>query len=378
MYRILLAVTLAAVASANAVAQPAKTDMVYRFVNATGGKFADADCYWSMNNGKDWTSFAAKPTAPIHGNGRVYFRVGAAPKNLDDRTAYWDFIEYNFAKGTWYGNTTQVDAFCIPLTIELGSKQFGITEPRSRLFAAFKRECPAEFKDCVKGDKWILSPCRAGFGEKGPHAHYFDKYVHEVWSTYAKKKLTPSGKFVGEVVGESLTFTQSEVDGKTVTFTCKRKPTTQEIFLGTGVLGQNPAFCAAFNRHVAADPADWRDASKFYAAEPCNWYSKFLHEHSIDQKAYGFCYDDYADQAAYFSGKGPELVVTLYWDEARNRPRSLAQRAARASTRWTHHAHSECASWFIDERDIHRGSMPSLARRANDRGPPFTSSAASP
>ena len=68
---------------------------------------------------------------------------------------------------------------------------------------------------------------------------------------------------------------------------------------------------------VAADPADWRDASKFYSQEPSNWYSKFLHEHSIDQKAYGFCYDDYADQAAYFSGKGPELTVTLHWNGAR-------------------------------------------------------------
>jgi Beta-1,3-glucanase len=316
--RLLASFALAlACAQADAQPAPAKADLVYRFVNATGGKFADADCFWSMNNGKDWTSFAAKPTAPIHGNGRVYFRVGEAPKNLDDRSKYWDFIEYNFAKGTWYGNTTQVDAFCIPITIELGDKRFGITEPRSRLFDEFRKQCPAEFKECVKGDTWILSPCRAGFGDKGPSAHYFDKYVDEVWSQYAKRKLTPSSEFYGEVVGEALTFTQARVDGKPVTFTCKRKPTTQEIFLGTGVLGQNPAFCAAFNRHVAADPADWRDAAKFYAQEPCNWCSKFLHEHSIDKKAYGFCYDDYADQATYFSGKGPELVVTLYWDGAR-------------------------------------------------------------
>jgi Beta-1,3-glucanase len=316
--RLLAPALLAALVAADVQAQPAKkADMVYRFVNATGGKFADADCFWSTNNAKEWHSFAEKPTAPIVGNGRVYFRVGAAPKNLDDRTAFWDFIEYNFAKGTWYGNTTQVDAFCIPMTIELGDKRFGITEPRSRLFQAFKSQCPPEFKECVKGDKWILSPCRAGFGDKGPHAHYFDKYVDEIWAQYATEKPTPSGKFVGKVDGQALTFTQAEVNGKPVKFTCTRKPTTQEILLGTGVLGQNPAFCAAFNRHVAADPADWRDASKFYAQEPSNWYSKFLHEHSIDKKAYGFCYDDYADQAAYFSGKGPELTVTLYWDGAR-------------------------------------------------------------
>ena len=52
--------------------------------------------------------------------------------------------------------------------------------------------------------------------------------------------------------------------------------------------------------------------AKFYQADPCNWYARFFHEHSIDHKAYGFCYDDVSEQAAFFSGKGQRLVVTLY------------------------------------------------------------------
>ena len=77
---------------------------------------------------------AKEPTAPCPGgNGRLYFRLGAAPKNFDDREAYWDFIEYAYDKGTWHGNTTQVDAFCVPLTIELGDKKAGITESRKKL-----------------------------------------------------------------------------------------------------------------------------------------------------------------------------------------------------------------------------------------------------
>jgi hypothetical protein len=95
---------------------------------------------------------------------------------------------------------------------------------------------------------------------------------------------------------------------------CSRKPTTQEIFLGSGILASNPQFCAAANRHVLADPADWNAPAKFYQALPCNWYSKFLHEHTIDHKCYGFCYDDVSEQAAFFSGKGNQLVVTLYWN----------------------------------------------------------------
>jgi hypothetical protein len=293
--------------------EPAKT--VYRFVNKTNGKFTDEQCFWSLNGGKDWHSFAREPTAPCAGNGRLFVYVGTKPKNFDDFGAYWDFIEYNFAKDTWYGNTTQVDAFCIPMTIELGNKKVGITESRSKLFEAFRKECPREFKDCVKGDLWILSPCRAGFGKDGPHGKYFDKYVDEVWEMYATEKKTPSGKYIGKVDAKgALTFTPTGGDPKAKTYTCARKPTTQEIFLGTGVLGSNPHFCAAFNRHVAADPADWNNPAKFYQAEPCNWYARFLHEHSIDHKAYGFCYDDASEQAAYFAGKGPEVIVTLYWD----------------------------------------------------------------
>ena len=93
----------------------------------------------------------------------MYFRLGAAPKNFDDREAYWDFIEYAYGKGTWHGNTTQVDAFCIPMTIELGNQKVGIVESRRKLFEAFRKEAPPEFRACVKGDFCILSPCRAGF-----------------------------------------------------------------------------------------------------------------------------------------------------------------------------------------------------------------------
>jgi len=286
--------------------------LVYSFINKTNGKWADDQCFWSLDGGKQWHSFQKEPTVSCpNGNGRVYFRLGDAPRNFDDRSAYWDFIEYAYGNGTWNGNTTQVDAFCIPLTIEMGEKKVGITESRAKLFQAFQKECPVEFKDCVKGDFWLLSPGRAGFNKGGPHAGYFEKYVDEVWEMYAQEKATPSGKFTGKVIGNSLTFTPVN-GGKT--FTCPRKPSTQEILLGQGVLGNNPAFCGAFNRHVAADPADWNTPGKFYQAEPCNWYSKFLHEHTIDHKCYGFCYDDASEQAAFFSGKGDNLVVTIYWD----------------------------------------------------------------
>ncbi len=286
--------------------------MAYSFVNKTNGKFADDQCFWSLDDGRDWNSFAEQPTTACPpGNGRVYFRLGRPPKNFDDRQAYWDFIEYAYAGGTWNGNTTQVDGFCIPITIELGEKKVGITESRRKLFQTFREQAPPEFKACVKGDFWILSPARAGFAKDGPHGDYFAKYIDQVWDEFAKEKKTSSGKWIGKVTEGALSFTPIEGRDK---LTCPRKPNTQEILLGSGVLASNPQFCAAINRHVLADPADWRDPAKFYRGEPCNWYAKFFHDHTINHKAYGFCYDDVAEQAAFFSGKGNKVIVTLRWD----------------------------------------------------------------
>jgi len=285
---------------------------LYRLINRTG-KFSNDQVFWSLNHGKEWHSLADQPTVPCpRGNGRLYFRLGAAPKNFDDRTAYWDFIEYASENSeTWHGNTTQVDAFCIPITIEMGDKKVGIAKGRRALFETFRNTAPEPFKNCVSGDAWILSPCRATFGAKGANAHYFDAYIDEVWAMYSEEKKTPSGTWIGKATNGALTFTPVG-QGKPVS--CARKPTTQEAFLGTGVLATNPQFCAAINRHVLADPADWRKPEAFYRAEPCNWYAKFFHEQSLGQKAYGFCYDDVAEQAAFFSGKGKEVIVTLRWD----------------------------------------------------------------
>jgi len=319
---LLTAACILAIASIHSLAQEAKTTdsdhgPLYRLVNRTG-KFSDKECFWSIDNGKTWHSFAEQSTVPCPlKNGRLYFCVGSTPpKSLGDRTAYWDFIEFasNLSKDgpVWHGNTTQVDAFCLPITVQMGDKIVGNTGPRTALFEQFRKEAPEPFKACVIDDKRIVSPCStANFKKGGPNTDYFKDYIDEVWAMYAEEKKTPSGKWTGKVDGETLTF--KAVDSNK-TYTCKAKPTTQDVFLGTGVLATNPRFCGAINRHVLADPADWDNPKAHYKAEPCNWYSKFLHEHSIDNKAYGFCYDDDAGQAAFFSATGPELAVTLYWD----------------------------------------------------------------
>jgi hypothetical protein len=283
-----------------------------RLVNLTG-KFADQEVFWSLDHGKEWHSFADRPTVPCPlGNGRLYFRLGAAPKHFNDRDALWDFIEYASEDSrSWHGNTTYVDAFCIPITIAMGGKEVGIRKSRSAVFNEFRAKAPTPFQACVKGDWWIVAPCAADLGQDGASSTYFDAYINEVWAMYAEERPTPSGKWSGKVKDGALTFTPV---GPGQPVTCPSKPSTQDAILGTGVLAANPLFCAAINRHVLADPADWRNPAAFYKAEPHNWYAKFLHTQAVDGKAYGFCYDDVAEQASFFSGKGNEVVVTLRWD----------------------------------------------------------------
>ncbi len=243
----------------------------YQFVNATKGAFTDDQIGWAWSDRGPFTPLSQAATAPNKsGNGRLYFQL----KN--NKGEWKDFIEWAGGGNRWNGNTTQVDEFIIPMTIEMGNKKLGITESRKALFEAFLKECPKEFKNCVIGDKAIVSPFKADMGTGKPFAKYFEPYVAEV------------------MPGSNLT--------------------TKNILLGEGPLGNNPGLCAAFNRHVVENKADWRNPAKFYLKEPCNWYSKFLHEHTIDHKCYGFCYDDFAEQAAFFGATGDKLIVTIYWD----------------------------------------------------------------
>ena len=80
-------------------------------------------------------------------------------------------------------------------------------------------------------------------------------------------------------------------------------------------LGGLPQFCAAINRHVLAEPADWNNPAKYYRAAPANFYAKFWHDHSINGRAYGFCYDDVNAQDTLIEARNPvNLIVTIYWD----------------------------------------------------------------
>lgn len=298
-------------------ATPAAAPAFYQFVNATGGAFRDEDISWTID-GRAWHTLAEAKSAPAGTNpqGRIGLRMH------DKAGTYHEYVDYTQSDIGWFGRVSFVQDFTFPCTVELfagdgTSEKVGVEESRTELFDAFRKEAPPEFLACVQGAQRIVSPRDADLNEHKRYGKYFDAYVQEVWDEFAKPKKTPGG-WVGRITPEGqLVFTKPGRDD----IVLAKKPLTREIVSGDGVMDQAPGFCAAFNRHVVADPGDWNNPETYYKTLPYNFYAKFWHDHSVGHKATAFRGDDYAQQDAQLYARAPvKVVITFYWDTPPSAP----------------------------------------------------------
>lgn len=260
--------------------------------------------------------------------------AGPNPLNGTDPNigVYYDWYEFTWNDNAIFINTTQVDQFSIPLSLDVygGDKtrheSSGITQTRAQIFAQYNQEVPAEFQLAEADPIRILAPGKAAFDAGQPQGHYFDDYIDRSWTYYQDHvlQMTIGNKqFEGTVIDGVLTFThtnwadtheQDEPEG--MLFKVAR-PNTQDVLEGKGALarssdpwgveGQLEAqICAAFNRHVMEDTTLWKDAGSFYQQSPANYYSRFWHLHGVNGKAYGFAYDDVSDQSSTLIETQPE------------------------------------------------------------------------
>jgi hypothetical protein len=244
----------------------------------------------------------------------------------------FDWIEFTVQGGGFWGNTTQVDQFGFPITMAMYNdsgyyRTVGITLTRDEVFSKYKSSVPAEFQT-LASDKRIIAPCKGLFRTGRTYGTYMDSYVNEVWNYYANNTLYvdhPLGKFEGRTSGNQFIFTCTNGYGTAVTgqkYYINGKPNNDELFEGSGVLASGNTvelalqaqMCAALNRHIVASPSSWATPSAYYQAAPCNYFAKFWHDVSIDGKAYGFCYDDVADQSSIIETHSPRaLVIGIGW-----------------------------------------------------------------
>jgi uncharacterized repeat protein (TIGR02543 family) len=269
-------------------------------------------------------------TVNTDGNGNV----GVAFPNIENPTDPsinddFDWIEFAVVNNNIWCNTTQVDQFDIPITMQLftGTNTsytsvgtVGVTETRSQIFNEFEASVPPEFAGLVQAHR-IVAPLHGGFRTGQPNAGYFDSYISSVWQEYTTQPFVvtvPQGTFTGYVQGTQMAFTRP--NDSTVYYV--QEPTSEDVWGGMGTLNSGNTIqlvleaqiCAAFHRHVMDNAANLNNPSAYYQTAPFDYYSQFWHEHSINSKAYGFCYDDVNNQSSTLTTPNPRgLVISVGW-----------------------------------------------------------------
>ena len=187
---------------------------------------------------------------------------------------YFDFTEFTLDQYGYHGNVTRVDMFGFPVQHRVVNMagDFDQTvgelesETRAGIFTKYQNEVPNEFKSLgtVQAPYRIIAPNHGSFAAGQPNGNYFASY--------------------------------SSVS-------------TQDILLGVGGAA-DPGTCAGLNRHVYTNAqSTWGDPNTYYKAAPANYYAQFWHTHAINHLAYGFPYDDYANQAAYLTPANPKGIL---------------------------------------------------------------------
>ncbi|MEH2250089.1 glycoside hydrolase family 64 protein [Nostoc sp.] len=332
----------------------------------TSGKFCHVDkngnlipCNDSDNdapghltkNGQNWCNYSytlndvSEIEVPLIDSGRAYISLGSpmyfkvvnngfgfvgpntanpSDPNID---VYFDWLEFTINNTGFYGNTTQVDQFGFPIVIELTasdgfSKKVGITESRSDLFSKYQT-VPVEFQSLLQAPYRIVCPFKGGFANGGNYATYFDDYIRDIWQYYTSNQLQltiPQGTFTGKVENNVLTFTKADSPDTKYTI---NYPKSWEVFECSGVFATGDGIqkaiqaqiSAMFNRHILKNPANNCQPTEYYKNAPANYYAQFWHLHSIDNKAYGFPFDDVCEQSTLIEHRNPqELKVTINWD----------------------------------------------------------------
>jgi hypothetical protein len=242
--------------------------------------------------------------------------TGLSPESRADPnydTVYdWYEFTYEHGKIPFGGNTTQVDQFGLPLTARLQQtasgtdRRTGITLSRAQVFAKYEDAVSKPFRTLDIG-KRILSPRTApAFADGGEHGDYLDPVIDRAWTSWKSGfSLTRLNQtFAGQVGSDGrLAFSQ---DGAGEYFVAK--PTSQDVFRCNGALADTSSstqsgvlgaeLCAAFNRGVWNDTADWYRPSAYYDAKIDNGYSGFFHTINAGRRAYAFPYDDVNDQSS--------------------------------------------------------------------------------
>jgi hypothetical protein len=260
--------------------------------------------------------------AVTDGNGNAALQYPAGWVSSDPNyLVLHDFFEFTHNGSGMFCNSTMVDQFAIPLSVNLvgsANQTVGalVSGGRDNIFAAVVNQ-PDFAGLIVQNNLRIIAP---GHGiDAGIFSPtYYDSYVNAVWNQYSSNTLTVntgSATYTGRVSNGQFVFS-----GGVAPF---NKPSTKDIFYcngalaapNDGVTGPVAAILGAgFNRSTLLSSANQptTNAASFYQTAPTNYYSKAIHDNMVDGRAYGFPFDDVAGFASYVQDGAPtSCTLTL-------------------------------------------------------------------
>jgi hypothetical protein len=182
-----------------------------------------------MTSARLWLSYYAPMNMATFAGGGIAQPNLGNPGDPNSSTVF-DWMEFNVGGGQIYCNTTQVDLFGIPYTMELYddgpvlNSRRGIEacyeDVKSQYLAYMATTPGASAFASLVGSVRIVAPMHGSFGPGQPNGNYFDAYIASVWAG----PYRPAGV---------------------------AQPSTQDVFGATGPLATQAAVNGALNRHVA-------------------------------------------------------------------------------------------------------------------------------
>ncbi|MER7467938.1 glycoside hydrolase family 64 protein [Streptomyces sp. NPDC097981] len=266
----------------------------------------------SIRGGRIYVSLGSPVYLPVSPDDQGW--GGPDLRNPDDPNSdvYYDWYEYTYVHGqvAFGGNTTQVDQFGFPMTSRLRQTSSGydntqgITRTRAEVMQQYAASVGAAFKPLQNGYRIVAPRSSDLFLAGGAQQNHLTAAIDQAWAYYTTHPftLTRLGEtFSGRVSGSTLTFGKNGSGSFNL-----HKPTSPDVMACAGALASGndtekqlgAEFCAAFNRGVALDTAAWYTPAAYYGGTAKNDYAGFFHTVGLNQRAYGFPYDDVNDQSS--------------------------------------------------------------------------------